>query len=124
MTQITEVAPDLYRISTYVAKANFQFNQFLILDDEPLLYHTGTSSLFTNVQEVRDAVAKVIAPEKIRWIGFSHFEADECGSLTQPRSAALRPRSPVSMTWSRTARPGGLQMATVSSQGNTASSSS
>jgi flavorubredoxin len=77
---ITEIAPDLYRISTYVPEIDLQFNQFLIKDDEPLLFHTGMKALFP---QVRDAVASIIDPSSIRWIGFSHFEADECGSLNE-----------------------------------------
>jgi flavorubredoxin len=75
---IEEIAPDLYRISTYVPEINLQFNQFLVRDDESLLFHTGMRSLFP---VVRDEVARVIEPSRIRWIGFSHFESDECGAL-------------------------------------------
>ena len=78
MTQVTEIAPDVYRISTFVPEGNLQFNQFLVKDDEPLLFHTGMNVLFPIVKE---AVASIIDPSTIRWIGFSHFEADECGSL-------------------------------------------
>jgi flavorubredoxin len=77
---ITEIAPDLYRISTYVPEIDLQFNQFLVKDDEPLLFHTGHRVMFPLV---RDAVASVIDPSKIRWLGFSHFEADECGALNE-----------------------------------------
>ncbi len=77
---MTEVAPDLYRISIYVSEIDLQFNQFLIRDDEPLLFHTGHRVMFPLV---RDAVASVIDPSSIRWLGFSHFEADECGSLNE-----------------------------------------
>jgi len=77
---IEEVAPDLYRISTYVPEINLQFNQFLVLDDEPLLFHTGMKGLFP---VVRDEVARVIEPSRIRWISFSHYEADECGALNE-----------------------------------------
>ncbi len=77
---VTEIAPDVYRISTYIPEFDLQFNQFLINDDEPLLFHTGMKALFPTV---RDAVATVIDPSQIRWIGFSHFEADECGSLNE-----------------------------------------
>ena len=76
--RIDEIAPDLYRISLYISKIRLQFNQFLFKDEEPLLYHTGMRGTFP---EVRDAVASVIDPASLRWIGFSHFEADECGSL-------------------------------------------
>jgi flavorubredoxin len=75
---ITEVAPDLFRISTYIPEFNLQFNQFLVRDDEPLLFHTGMRGIFPLV---RDDVARVMAPSRIRWIGFSHFESDECGAL-------------------------------------------
>ena len=80
MTAVTEIAPDVYRISTFIPEADLQFNQFLIKDDEPLLFHTGMKALFP---VVREAVATVLDPSKIRWIGFSHFEADECGSLNE-----------------------------------------
>jgi flavorubredoxin len=77
---IAEIAPDVYRISTYVPEIDLQFNQFLIKDDEPLLFHTGMNALFPAVLE---AVSSLIDPSGIRWIGFSHFEADECGSLNE-----------------------------------------
>jgi flavorubredoxin len=85
MTQITEIAPDLYRISTFIPKVNLQFNQFLVRDEQPLLFHTGMKGLFP---VVRDAVATLLAPATIRWIGFSHFEADECGALTEWQTLA------------------------------------
>ncbi len=75
---ITEIAPDFYRISTFIPDINLQFNQFLVKDDEPLLFHTGMRGLFP---VVREEVTKIIDPAKIRWIGFSHFESDECGAL-------------------------------------------
>lgn len=80
MSSVTEIAPDVYRISTFIPEADLQFNQFLITDDEPLLFHTGMKALFPAVHE---SVTKIIDPAKIRWIGFSHFEADECGSLNE-----------------------------------------
>jgi len=80
MTTVNEIAPDFYRISTYIPEAELQFNQFLIDDDEPVLFHTGMKGLFPLV---REAVATVIDPSTIRWISFSHFEADECGSLNE-----------------------------------------
>jgi len=80
MTMITEIAPDVFRISTYAADADLQFGQFLVRDDEPLLFHTGPRALFP---VVRDAVARLIDPRTLRWIGFSHFEADESGSLAE-----------------------------------------
>ena len=80
MTQITEIAPDMYRISTFIPEVNLQFNQFLVKDDEPLLFHTGMKAM---LPLVRDAVASLSDPSSIRWLGFSHFEADECGSLNE-----------------------------------------
>jgi flavorubredoxin len=90
-TTITEIAPDLFRISSFVPEINLQFNQFLARDEEPLLFHTGMKGMFPLV---RDAVATLIDPATLRWIGFSHFEADECGSLNEwlsiaPKSTAV-----------------------------------
>jgi flavorubredoxin len=83
--RIDEIAPDLYRISVYVKDFDLQFNHFLIKDDEPLLFHTGMRGMFPLVHE---AVARVIDPAKLRWIGWSHFEMDECGALNQWLAAA------------------------------------
>jgi flavorubredoxin len=80
MDPVTQIGPDLYRISVYVPQFNLQFNHFLVKDEEPLLYHTGLKGMFA---PVRDAVATVLDPSRIRWIAFSHFESDECGSLNQ-----------------------------------------
>jgi flavorubredoxin len=80
MATINEIAPDVYRISSYLSDFNLQFSQFLVNDEEPTLMHTGLKAIFP---EVRDAVAQIIDPTKLRWIGISHFEADECGSLNQ-----------------------------------------
>ena len=86
--KITEIAPDVFRLSLYVPELNLQFNHFLVRDDEPLLYHTGMRKMFP---QVREAVATLIDPAKLRWIGFSHFEVDECGSLND--WLALAPQS-------------------------------
>jgi flavorubredoxin len=80
MARVKEVAPDHYSISIYVQEFNLRFNHFLIKDDEPLLFHTGMRQMFPLV---RDAVARVIDPSTLRWISFSHFEADECGALNE-----------------------------------------
>ena len=85
MTNITEIAPDIFRINTFIPEANLGFSQFLVRDDEPLLFHTGMKALFPLV---REAVATLIDPAKLRWIGFSHFEADECGSLNEWQTVA------------------------------------
>jgi flavorubredoxin len=88
MARIDEIAPDIFRISTYVSDIQLQFNQFLIRDEEPLLFETGMKALFP---EVREAVAKVLDPSSIRHISFSHYEPDECGSLNE--WLALAPRA-------------------------------
>ncbi len=78
MTSISEIAKDVFSICTYVEKADLQFRQFLIRDEQPLLYHTGTRRTF---ERVRDTVGQIMDPASLRWIAFSHFEADECGAL-------------------------------------------
>jgi flavorubredoxin len=85
MALITEIAPNVHRISILYPEINLQFNHFLIVDDEPLLYHTGMRRMFPQVLE---AVKRIIDPTKLRWIGFSHFEVDECGSLNDWLKAA------------------------------------
>ncbi|QYO65615.1 MBL fold metallo-hydrolase [Leptolyngbya sp. 7M] len=85
MLTITEIAPDIFRINTFISEANLGFSQFLVRDEEPLLFHTGMRALFPMV---REAVGSLIDPAKLRWIGFSHFEADECGSLNEWQAVA------------------------------------
>ena len=85
MIKVSEIAPDVYRISVFVQEINLQFNHFLIKDDEPMLYHAGMRQMFPAVLE---AVSKIISPSQIRWIGFSHFEVDECGALNEWLQAA------------------------------------
>ncbi len=80
MFKIDEIAADLYRISVFVPQIQLQFNHFLIKDDEPLLYHAGLKQMFPIL---REAVETLIDPKLIRWIGFSHFEVDECGALNE-----------------------------------------
>jgi flavorubredoxin len=87
-TNVHEVADGIYRSNTPVmieGAGGFSFNQYLIVDDEPLLFHTGPRKMFPLV---REAVASVMAVEKLRYIGFSHVEADECGSLNEWLAAA------------------------------------
>jgi flavorubredoxin len=83
-TSVTEIADGIFRLSTFVPEvappAGFTFNQFLVLGDEPLLFHTGPRRMFPLV---REAVAKVVAPERLRWISFGHVEADECGAMNE-----------------------------------------
>lgn len=82
-TKINEIAPDIFRLSTFIREVEpggLVFNQFLIRGEQPLLFHTGMRAIFPLV---RDAVAKLIAPERLRWITFGHYEADECGSMNE-----------------------------------------
>ncbi|MBK8276918.1 MAG: MBL fold metallo-hydrolase [Nitrospira sp.] len=90
MAKITEIAPDFFRITTFVEPFNIQFSQFLVRDDQPLLFHTGPRALF---QEVKSAVASLIDPQTVRWIGCSHFESDECATV--PEWQQLAPQSEV-----------------------------
>lgn len=84
---VAEVAADHYVISIYVPDFNLRFNHFLIKDEEPLLFHAGMRQMFPLV---RDAVARIIDPSTLRWISFSHFEADECGALNEWLNVAPR----------------------------------
>jgi flavorubredoxin len=77
-TNIHEIADRIFRINTPVP--DFSFNQYLLLDDAPMLFHTGPRKLFPLV---REAVASLIPVENLRYIAFSHVEADECGSLNE-----------------------------------------
>jgi flavorubredoxin len=79
-TAVNEIAAGVYRISTFAPDFGIQFNQFLVNDDEPFLMHTGFKSMFA---ATRDGVARVLDPSRVRWIGFGHFEADECGALNE-----------------------------------------
>lgn len=87
-TNLHEIAPGVYRINTPVSLPGgqgFNFNQYLVADDEPLLFHTGPRALFALTAE---AIGKVLPVEGLRHVAFSHFEADECGSLNDFLAAA------------------------------------
>ncbi len=88
-TRIDEIASGIYRISTPVPPqaipGGFTFNQYLVVDDSPLLYHTGPRKMLPVIQE---AINSVIPVNSLRYVGFSHFEADECGSLNEFLEAA------------------------------------
>jgi len=87
-TNVQAIADGIYRINTPVTLPNgdgFSFNQYVILDEEPMLFHTGLRKLFPLV---REAVASLLPIENLRYIGFSHVEADECGSLNDWLAAA------------------------------------
>jgi flavorubredoxin len=82
--RIAEIGARIYRLSTYVPDivppAGFTFNQFLVLGDEPLLFHAGFRRMFPLVSE---AVSRIMPVENLRWITFGHYEADECGAMNE-----------------------------------------
>lgn len=87
-TRVHEIADGVYRLSTFVPAVTpdgFTFNQFLIDADEPMLFHTGMRALFPAVSA---AVARVMPVNRLRWIGFGHVEADECGAMNAWLAAA------------------------------------
>ena len=86
-TNVEEIAAGTYRINTPFPEipGGFSFNQYLVVDDEPLLFHTGMRRTFPLVAE---AINRVMPIEKLRYVAFSHFESDECGALNQFLAAA------------------------------------
>jgi len=83
-TNIHEIADGIYRINTPIELPDgagaFSFNQYLVVDDEPLLFHTGPRRLFP---VVREAIGQVMDIARLRHIGLSHVEADECGAMNE-----------------------------------------
>jgi flavorubredoxin len=77
-TTTAEIADGIHRISTFIPDVGMPFNQYLVVADEPLLFHTGPRQLFPLVSE---AVGRIMPVESLRWITFGHVEADECGSM-------------------------------------------
>ncbi len=89
-TRVDEIADRIYCISTFIAEIGpngFGFNQILVDADEPLLFHCGMRALFPLV---REALARVLPPERLRWVSFSHVEADECGAMNAWLAVAPR----------------------------------
>lgn len=84
---VTEIAADTFRISNFHEGFGLQFVQFLVRDEAPFLMHTGFRRSFA---ETLEGVRKVIDPATLRWIGFSHFEPDECGALNEWLAVAPR----------------------------------
>ena len=87
-TQISEIAERIYRLSTFVpdvGPTGFTFNQYLIDDEQPLLFHTGHRAAFSLLAE---AVATITPLDRLRWITFGYIEADECGAMNQLLAAA------------------------------------
>jgi len=84
----TEIADDIYRISTWipdVSPEGFTFNQFLVVADEPLLFHTGPRGFFPLVS---GAVDEIVPVESLAWVSFGHVESDESGSMNMFLRAA------------------------------------
>jgi flavorubredoxin len=83
-TKVSEIANGIYRLSTFVPEiappAGFTFNQFLVMGEEPLMFHTGLRKMFPLN---RDALSRIMAPDRLRWIAFGHYEADECGAMNE-----------------------------------------
>jgi flavorubredoxin len=87
-TQVEEIAPDIFRLSTLIpdiGPSGFTFNQFLVRDDQPFLFHTGMRGLLPLVSQ---AISTVLPLEQLRWISFAHVEADECGGMNGLLAAA------------------------------------
>ena len=84
-TLLNEITNGIYRLSTYIPDADFTFNQYLINADQPLLFHTGMRGLFPLVSA---AMSRAIPVERLRWISFGHWEADESGAMNDWLSAA------------------------------------
>ncbi|MDO8691275.1 MAG: MBL fold metallo-hydrolase, partial [Dehalococcoidia bacterium] len=80
MTRIDPILEGVYRIATFDEKVGISFNQYIILDDKPALMHTGSATIFEGVLA---ALKGVVKPEDLAYAFISHFEADECGSLTR-----------------------------------------
>jgi flavorubredoxin len=87
-TKVDEIAPGIYRLSTLfpgIGPSGLTFNQFLLDDDEPLLFHTGHRSMFPAVCA---AIERVMPVSRLRWITFGHVESDECGAMNEFLAAA------------------------------------
>jgi flavorubredoxin len=80
--QVTEIGDDIFRLSVFVpeigAPQGFTFNSFLVVDEQPLLFHAGQRGMFPLFSA---AVEQLMPIERLRWISFGHIEADECGAM-------------------------------------------
>jgi flavorubredoxin len=87
-TRIDEIADRIFRISSFVPEigpTGFTFNQYLIDDEQPLLFHTGARRAFPALAE---AISSITPVEGLRWITFGHVESDECGAMNELLAAA------------------------------------
>jgi flavorubredoxin len=84
-TTTAEIADGIHRITTFIADANLPFNQYLVVADEPLIFHAGHRQLFPLVSE---AVGRIVPVETLRWVTFGHYESDESGAMNEWLAAA------------------------------------
>jgi flavorubredoxin len=75
---IDEIAPDIFRIANFAPDGRLLFAQFLIRDDQPLLFHTGAKSIYDSTLA---AIERLIDVKDLRYVSWSHLEGDECGAL-------------------------------------------
>lgn len=82
--RIDEIADGIYRLSSFLPQiappAGMTINVFLVCGEEPLLFHTGKRRMFA---DLRESVARLLPPERLRWITFGHYESDECGAMNE-----------------------------------------
>ncbi len=84
-TAVDEVTSGIYRLSTYMGEADFTFNQYLINAAQPLLFHCGMRGLFPLISA---GLKEVMPLDRLRWISFGHWEADEAGAMNDWLEAA------------------------------------
>lgn len=77
MFRIDEVQKGIFRIGNFDG-FGIGFNQFLIVDEEPTLIHTGT---YPKYDGIRAQIREVLDPARLRYVVVPHFEADECGGM-------------------------------------------
>jgi flavorubredoxin len=88
-----EIQEDIFKITLRPPGSVVSFNHFLIKDEMPTLIHTGHKKTFDILFA---QIARILDPKSIKYITFSHFEPDECGSLNEWLTAA--PLSEVRIT--------------------------
>jgi flavorubredoxin len=79
-TTITEIAPDIFRISVYPPGAAVSYGCFLIRDEQSAMIETGLQGMY---DLVHGAVRRLLDPAELRYLVIPHFEMDECGSLNR-----------------------------------------
>ncbi|MHB8431639.1 MAG: hypothetical protein ACYDDZ_14140 [Acidimicrobiales bacterium] len=79
-TIVMEIADGIYRLSIYLDPPEMVFNQFLVIDEGPLVFHLGHRR---SLPQVHVALGRVLDPRRVRWVSFGHVEADECGAMNE-----------------------------------------